>query len=40
VETKYDSMRGGWCSKEVAFRSGSVETYKEGWGDFRVLLDM
>jgi hypothetical protein len=37
VETKYDSLRGGWCSKEVARPfSGvwSVEIYKEGVGNF------
>jgi hypothetical protein len=32
IETKYDSLRGGWCSKEVIGSFGvGVETYKEGW---------
>jgi hypothetical protein len=34
VDIKYGSMRGGWCSKEVFFRSGSVEMYSEGLGCF------
>jgi hypothetical protein len=36
VETKYDSLRGGWCSKVVAgpFGFESVEIYKDEVGSF------
>jgi hypothetical protein len=42
VETKYDSMRVGWCSKEVVrpFGVGVWKYIRRGWEFFRVLLDM
>jgi hypothetical protein len=34
VAVKYDTRRGGWCSKEVggSIWGGSVEMYSEGVG--------
>jgi hypothetical protein len=38
-DTKYGSLRGGYCSKEVAGPFGvSVETYKGGGGKFFLNL--
>jgi len=42
VETKYDSMSGGWCSKEVvgSFGVGVRKYIRRGREFFRDLLDM
>jgi hypothetical protein len=36
IDTKYDSLRGGWCSKKVTIWSGSVEIYKEVGNNFNI----
>jgi hypothetical protein len=42
METKYGSMRGGWCSNEVVgpFRVGLWKNIRRGWGIFLYLSNM
>jgi hypothetical protein len=37
VEVKYDTMRGGWCSREVGgtFGVGVWKGIRRGWDNFK-----
>jgi hypothetical protein len=37
VEAKYDTIRGGWCSKEVGgpYRVGVWKCIRRGWDSFK-----